>query len=187
MVDCKQHILLIGYSLFGKYLPLSYHMSLAKTLRAFWARRILKHAGKDINVEKAAIFNHRCSLGDRSGIGFKCELHAAAGAEIIIGRYVNMGPEVVIYTQNHATGRTDIIMQEQGFEEAKSVMIEDDVWIGRRVIILPGVRVGRGSVLGAGTVIAKDVNPYSVVVGNPGYRVKSRRSIDQRNTEEIGE
>lgn len=170
---------MLCYTIAGKHLPLSYHCRLAKVVRTFWARRILKYAGKGINIEKGAYFNGQCSLGDRSGIGHNCELHAAGGAEIIIGKYVNMGPEVVIYTQNHSTRRTDIIMQNQGFDKAKSVVIEDDVWIGRRVIILPGVRVGCGSVLGAGAVVAKNVEPYSVIVGNPGYPVKSRKSNDK--------
>ena len=54
------------------------------------------------------------------------------------------------------------------------MVICDDVWIGRRVIILPGVTIGKGAVIGAGAVIAKDVPPYAITVGNPaqikGYR-----------------
>jgi maltose O-acetyltransferase len=175
-MDYRQKIMMICYTLAGKNLPLSYHWKFAKKLRVYWARRILKYAGNEINIEKGAYFNGKCSIGDRSGIGHNCELHANGGAEIIIGNYVNMGPEVVIYTQNHAIKRTDIIMQKQGFDKAKNVVIEDDIWIGRRVIILPGVTIGRGSVLGAGAVVAKNVEPYSVVVGNPAYQIKSRKN-----------
>ena len=56
----------------------------------------------------------------------------------------------------------------------KPIVIEDDVWIGRRVIILPGVTIGRGSVIGAGAVVAKDIPPYSVAVGNPCKVVRNR-------------
>ena len=65
-------------------------------------------------------------------------------------------------------------MRLQGFKEIQGVTIEDDVWIGRRVIILPGVRVGRGSVLAAGAVVTKDVPDFTIVAGNPAKVVKSR-------------
>ena len=90
-----------------------------------------------------------------------------------------MGPEVVIYTRNHNTANPDVPMREQGMGEVKPVVIEDDVWIGARVCILPGVTVGTGSVLGAYTVVTKDVPPYSVVVGNPGKVVKNRKDIKE--------
>ncbi|MEV7663036.1 DapH/DapD/GlmU-related protein [Paenarthrobacter sp. NPDC089316] len=56
----------------------------------------------------------------------------------------------------------------------REVVIEDDVWIGARAIILPGVRVGRGSVVAAAAVVTKSVPPFSVVAGNPARVVKSR-------------
>ena len=67
-------------------------------------------------------------------------------------------------------------MREQGMSEIKSVKIEDDVWIGARVCILPGVTIGQGAVIGACTVVSKDVPPYAVVVGNPGVIKKYRKS-----------
>jgi maltose O-acetyltransferase len=92
-----------------------------------------------------------------------------------------MGPEVVIYTQNHSSKRTDITMQEQGFDNAKPVIIGNDVWIGRRVIILPGVIIGKGSVIGAGAVVSKNIPAYSVAVGNPAKVVKNRKQAEQDN------
>jgi maltose O-acetyltransferase len=55
----------------------------------------------------------------------------------------------------------------------KAVIIEDNVWIGARVIILPGVTIGKGSTIGAGAVVSKNIPPYSVAVGNPARVVKS--------------
>lgn len=86
-----------------------------------------------------------------------------------------MGPEVYIYTQNHRFDQLDITMDSQGFGEEKSVVIEDDVWIGSRVTILPGVTVGTGSVIGASSVVTKDIPPYSIACGNPAKIVKSRK------------
>lgn len=65
-------------------------------------------------------------------------------------------------------------MCQQGLSEPRPVLIEDDVWIGARVIILPGVKVGKGSVIGAGSVVTKDVMPYTVVGGNPARVLKGR-------------
>lgn len=85
-----------------------------------------------------------------------------------------MGPNVIIYTQNHRTDRTDIPMREQGMCEIKPVTIEDDVWLGARVCILPGVTIGKGSIIGACAVVSKSIPPYSLAVGNPAKVVKTR-------------
>ena len=86
-----------------------------------------------------------------------------------------MGPEVVFYTQNHKTNRTDIPMREQGMTEIMPIVIEDDVWIGARVVVLPGCTIGRGSVIGACSVVSKSIPPYSVAVGSPARVVKCRK------------
>ncbi|UUM13458.1 acyltransferase [Clostridiaceae bacterium HFYG-1003] len=85
-----------------------------------------------------------------------------------------MGPECQIWTVNHKTDRVDIPIKYQGNSKEQPVIIEDGVWIGSRVTILPGVRVGKHSVVGAGAVVTKDISPYSVAVGNPAKVVKNR-------------
>lgn len=65
-------------------------------------------------------------------------------------------------------------MRLQGMEPVRSVRINDDVWIGVRVCILPGVTIGEGTIGGACTVVSKDIPPYSVAVGNPMRIVKHR-------------
>ena len=165
----KKFYILI-YKLSAKWMPISGRSKTAKFLRGWFGKKIMISVGRQVNIERGATFSTQCSLGDYSGIGVKCELHGP----VFIGKYVNMGPEVVIYTVNHKTDRTDIVMQMQGYTEPRPVTIEDDVWIGRRVIILPGVIIGKGSVIGAGAVISKSIPPYSVAVGNPAVIVKSR-------------
>jgi len=98
-----------------------------------------------------------------------------------IGRDVMMGPEVVIYTSGHKHDRTDIPMIAQGSDEARPVVIGNDVWIGRRAIIMPGVTVGNGVIVGAGAVVTKDIPDYVVVGGVPAKTVKNRLcNIDKR-------
>ena len=90
-----------------------------------------------------------------------------------------MGPDVMIFALGHETARTDIPMIDQGFIAPKPVAIHDDVWIGARVIILPGVTIGRGSVLGAGAVITREVPEYCIVAGNPAKIVGRRNGQNQ--------
>jgi maltose O-acetyltransferase len=66
-------------------------------------------------------------------------------------------------------------MIDQGFKDKEPVIIEDDVWIGARVIILPGVKIGKGSIVGAGAVVTKDVEPYSIVAGVPAKLIRKRK------------
>lgn len=109
-------------------------------------------------------------IGDRSAVGIDAQVIGPA----TIGNDVMMAPEVLILALNHETGNPEVPMIEQGHRPPEPVTIEDDVWIGQRAIILPGVTIGRGSIVGAGAVVAKSVPPYSVVVGNPGRVVRSR-------------
>ena len=141
-----------------------------KAFRKLCGKLILAECGKNVNIEKNAVFSSRVTLGDNSGIGIR----ASIGGETHIGKNVMMGPDCIIYTRNHAFSRTDIPMYEQGFQEEKPVFISDDVWIGGRVIILPGVKIGTGAVIGAGSVVTKDVPDYAIVGGNPAKVLKYR-------------
>lgn len=147
-----------------------YHISIGLKYRRLLAQQIIKECGKEVNIERHAQFNNNIHLGDYSGIGSRCHI----GGNTYIGDHVMMGPEVVVYTQNHCMERTDVTMDQQGFQPVEPVYIGNDVWIGRRVIILPGVSIGDGCVIGAGAVVAKDIPPYSVAVGNPTRVIKRR-------------
>ena len=87
---------------------------------------------------------------------------------------VMMGPEVTILTHTHNIERTDIPMGRQGMRMAK-VVIGNDVWIGMRVVIMPGVRVGDGAVVGAGAIVTKDVPAFAIVGGVPAKVIKYRK------------
>ena len=161
------------YCLLFKHLPLSRRFPLAKRLRVWAARLIGARLGNNVNIEHGAEFDAGLVLGDNSALGVDAE----ALGPVVIGNDVMMGPECVIITRNHAHARVDVPMIQQGYEEYRPVTICDDVWIGRRVIILPGVTVGKGSIVSAGSVVAKDVEPYSVVGGVPAKKIKSRVEV----------
>lgn len=111
------------------------------------------------------------SIGNNSGIGKNSYL--SAEDTITIGENVMIGPELYIYTSNHEAKR-DCLMIHQNMIKAP-VVIGNDVWIGTRVIILPGVKIGEGAVVGAGAVVTKDVAPYSIVGGVPAIKIGERR------------
>ncbi len=161
------------YYSIAKHLPPSYSSVKVgqKRLRGFCGKLMLKHCGRHVNIEKNAIFSPRVSLGDFSGIGVNAKIYGTCE----IGSHVMMGEDVTIITRNHAFSRTDIPMMEQGFGEELPVVIGDDCWIGDRVMILPGVHIGSHSIIGAGSVVTKDISPYSIAVGNPAKVVKSRK------------
>ena len=87
------------------------------------------------------------------------------GAKITIGNRVFIGPYVGFYTANHPLQAEP---RNEGLERALPITVENDVWIGANVSILPGVTIGQGSVIAAGTVVNRDVPPNSIVRGVPG-------------------
>jgi maltose O-acetyltransferase len=170
------------YHLLARHLPASFAPGgvVWEKIRYWVCRPLFAYCGQNVNVDHGATFGrHTVSIGTNSSIG----MNASVGSGTIIASNVMMGPEVLIYTQNHITSRVDIPMVQQGFTECAPVRIGDDVWIGARVIILPGVTIGSGSVLGAGAVISRDVPPYAVVVGNPGRVVRYRRGHSEPTTQ----
>ena len=167
---------LIGLALYhsiAKRLPCSYSLIKIgqKRIRAFCGKLILEKCGKNVNIEKGAIFSSRIELGDCSGIGKNAEIYG----KCIIGNDVMMGPRCVIYTQNHAFDDITVSMNMQGLQEEKPVSIGDDVWIGGDVIILPGVKIGSHAIIAAGAVVTKDVPEWAIVAGNPATVKKFRK------------
>lgn len=107
--------------------------------------------------------------GDDVSIGSGATL-LATESKIIFGNKVLLGPNVTIVGGNHNTsivGKFMYDVHEKRVEDDQDVIIEDDVWICSSVIILKGVRVGRGSIVAAGALVNKDIPPYAIVGGIP--------------------
>ncbi|MDQ1284076.1 MAG: hypothetical protein QG620_424 [Patescibacteria group bacterium] len=93
---------------------------------------------------------------------------------VTIGNDCLISPKVSILAVNHSFASADLLIKDQPLD-AKGIIIGDDVWVGGGATILDGVKIGRGSVIGAGSVVTKDIPEFSVAVGNPAKVVKSRK------------
>jgi maltose O-acetyltransferase len=167
---------LILYYGVARHLPASYNplgLGIGKRLRAALCRRIFQRCGSGSGVERGVYFGlgGHISLGANSGIGIDARLYGPG--EITIGDHVMFAPDVAIVTGNHRFGNVGEPIAAQG-GDAAPVVIEDDVWIGLRVIILPGVTIGRGSVIAAGAVVANDIPPFSIAGGVPAKVIRHR-------------
>ena len=167
----KVKLFYILYLMFAAWLPESRRLGLAKKLRLRFAKAVCRYVSDSANIEKGAHFNPGVYVGNRSSVGVKSELDGP----VYIGNDVMMGPEVVVYTRNNKHDSLEIPMIEQGYEEYQPVIIEDDVWIGRRAMIMPGVHIGKGSVLGAGCVVTKDTENYGIYGGVPAKKIGTRK------------
>lgn len=134
-------------------------------------KKIFKHTGQNVNIGAKVKFGNgkRISIGDNSGIGERG--YVVCMADVKIGNNVMMGPEVMILTGgHHYTNADKSLIDNENF--AKPVEIGDDVWIGARVTILPGVTVGSRVIIGAGSVVSSDIPGNSICYGNPCRKMK---------------
>ena len=168
-------ISLLLYYGFARHLPPSNQKIgfWARPIRMVICKNIFKSAGCNINVEAGSLFGMgaQIEIGDNSSIGVDSKLYGP----VKIGKNVMMGPEVVIITTSHKFARVDIPMIEQGITSPDPVVICDDVWIGQRAMILPGITINEGAIIAACSVVTKDVAPYSIVGGNPAKIIRSRK------------
>lgn len=173
-MNIKRAIGKILYRTIAIHMPMSFsRFSIgSRRFRQACAHMMLDDCGKWVNIEKGAKFGDNLKIGNGSGIG----AYSIIPGSVTIGENVMMGQECLMFTQNHSFERLDIPMGQQGVQASRPIVIGNDVWIGARVIILPGVHVGDGAVIGAGAVVTKNIPPYEIWGGNPARFLKSRLS-----------
>ena len=117
---------------------------------------------------KDQTFTPVIKFGNNCIIGAYC--HITAINEITFGNNVGLGDFITISDNSHGSNSYEDIgelISNRPLSTGGKVIIEDSVWIGERSCILPGVKIGRGSIIGAGSVIRTNMPPYSIVIGNP--------------------
>ena len=107
----------------------------------------------------------RIELGDNVGFNVGCFVNGFSG--LVVGDGTNFGPYSMVHTANHDMEDTERPVTEQGWRDEPPVRIGRNCWVGMGAMILPGVQIGDGVVIGAGSVVVRDVEDYAVVVGNP--------------------
>lgn len=129
-------------------------------------RSMIKVSGSLTAVGKGFVMGHDSAMGN------DCFIGAAGG--VYIGNYVAIGQNVRFHSENHEFHDRNKMICEQGVTN-RGITVGDDVWIGAGAVILDGTHIGTGCVIGANTLVNKDIPDYSIVVGNPARIVGIRR------------
>lgn len=117
--------------------------------------------------------NSRLIIGEKTYIGEYNNIRAAGGT-ITIGKRCLISQHITMVSSNHGIDRKHTIIEQPWSINRNFIIIEDDVWIGANSVILPGVTVRKGAVIGAGSIVPKDVPEYAIVCGNPARVIKYR-------------
>ena len=135
-------------------------------------KRIFRSCGAGVIIKRNAYFGtgRGLQIGNNSQLGHNC----IVPADLIMGDDVIMGPEVTIWAVSHDFSSPTKPIREQPSTETRPPIIGNDVWIGQRVIIMPGTRIGSHAVVGAGAIVTHDVPDWAVVAGNPARIIKFR-------------
>jgi len=112
-------------------------------------------------------------LKDNVKLNINVVLNSSIGGEIIIGQNSLIGPNVIIRTANHNFDRIDLPINQQGHNFG-NVVIDKNVWIGANTIILGNVKIGEGAIIGAGSLVNKDIHSFTIVGGVPAKIIKKR-------------
>jgi len=134
---------------------------------------LIPNGGKDINLQPPFYcdYGYNISLGDQVYFNFSCVLLDVM--PIKIGSRTLIGPNVQIYTASHPMNFKE---RATGLEFAKPISIGEDVWIGGAAVICPGVKIGDRTVIGAGSVVTKDIPSDVFAVGNPCQVIRELES-----------
>lgn len=145
-------------------------------------RPLFAGSGRAFWFDPAGLYSYRnIAVGDNVSLGIGAKI-IAEKSKVIIGDNVMFGPDVVVVGGGHSIDVVGLPMSgvvEKSGGEDLGVVIDDDVWVGARAIILRGVNVGRGAVVAAGAVVNKSIPPYAIVAGNPARVIRFRLDVDE--------
>lgn len=139
------------------------------TFRLWFYRKVMKFSigsGSSVLLNCSFDCTKSFKIGQNSVVNGNCRMDTRGG--IVIGNNVSISSDVIILTADHDMNTADFSGRN------RQVVIDDFVWIGTRAMILPGVKIGKGAVVAAGSVVVKDVESYNVVGGIPAKLIKKR-------------
>lgn len=143
-------------------------------LKTKWLSFFMAEMGNNVSIHPTVLISHpeNVEIGSHVYINRNTDIISESG-KVKIGNFVMIGPRVRILAGSHGYEDWRIPMYFQKLRGGK-VIIEDDVWIGGSVTILPDVKIGRGAIVGAGAMVTHDVRPYTLVGGVPARFIKYR-------------
>lgn len=112
-------------------------------------------------------------IGESTALNSGIMVNADVGGKIRIGKYVLIGPNVVFRASNHIFENKNMPIRKQGHNSGY-ILIGDDVWVGENAVILPNVKVGTGAVIAAGSVVTKNITPFTIAGGVPAKQIGVR-------------
>lgn len=162
---------------YGTFVQWIYKLAyLISVVRVQLMKPFFGSCGHHVAIERGCRISNPKSifLGNHVYVNYECVLGASPKAELRIGNFVMFGPRCFLLTSTNPYDNWKLPIKLDPRKVHQPIIIEDDVWIGAYVIILPGVTIGRGAIVGAGSVVTKDVKPYSIVGGTPAKHIKYR-------------
>lgn len=154
-------------------LPNSRFFFLFSNLRVLYLSKVLDIMPYD-SLSK---IEERVYISDCSNIkiGSNCRINENVFIQgAFIGNDVLIAPNCSLLSVSHIHKDRHISIIQQGETQPDPPVIEDNVWLGRNVVVLPGVKIGEGSIIGAGAIVNKDVEPFSIYGGVPAKLIKRR-------------
>lgn len=141
--------------------------------RSLFYSMTLQKCGKNLQIMPGVIVKFPENLYIENNVTINRNVFITARGSVYIGNDVLIGQNTVINSGNHEFSNSNLPINAQGHSSDK-IIIGNDVWIGANCSILKGVEIGDGSVIGAGSVVTKNIEPYSIVGGTPAKKIKNR-------------
>ncbi len=160
---------LVAYNLPSRYFPFG---KWAGALRALLVKKILgARCGENLEIEGRVLLGRftDVEIGRNVQINEECRLR-----NVKIGNDVMIAPQVYALHSGHNHSSLDVPMRWQGARHYPPTIIEDDVWIGARAMVMPGRVIGKGAIVAAGAVVTRNVEPWTIVGGNPADIIRRR-------------
>jgi maltose O-acetyltransferase len=154
---------------YAKSLCMEFNNTINKDDRSNIIKKLFNKVGDNIWMEPTFFcdYGYNISVGDNFYANHNLVMLDVC--KITIGNNVFIGPNVGIYTAGHPI---DVTTRNSGLESGRGITIGDNVWLGGNVVILPGVTIGSDTVIGAGSVVTRDIPSNVVAVGNPCHVLK---------------
>lgn len=161
---------------------LNYQLAPADSQRKLLLERLLGKCGDNLHINSPFFcdYGFNIEVGDNFFANNQCTI--LDSGKVSIGDNVMFAPNVSLYTVGHPLHYQQ---RNQGYEQAKAIIIKDNVWIGGSCVILGGVTIGENSVIGAGSVVTKSIPANSLAFGNPCRVIREINDQDRKQYQQL--